>query len=85
MANRHTLSVNKLPDFKSWLSDNGWQIHETKGVWEVLRATKKGRKRPLILYQRAWNDNGTELVHLSVLDRDMGIVRGYLQSRRQAK
>ena len=46
MANRNTLSVNKIDDFKVWLEKDGWQLQETKGFYEVLRAVKQGRKHP---------------------------------------
>lgn len=54
MANRSTLAVSKLDDFKEWLKTDGWDIQETKGFWEVLRATKKGRKRPIIIYRQVY-------------------------------
>ena len=82
MANRNTLAVSKLEDFKIWLIFEGWKIAETKGYFEVLRAVKEGRKNPLIVYKRLSTDNGKELVHLSVLDRDIGVVNAYLRSRR---
>ena len=82
MANRNTLAVSKLEDFKIWLIFEGWKIVETKGYFEVLRAVKEGRKNPLIVYKRLSTDNGKELVHLSVLDRDIGVVNAYLRSRR---
>lgn len=82
MANRNTLAVSKLEDFKNWLFFEGWKIVETKGYFEVLRAVKEGRKNPLIVYKRLSTDNGKELVHLSVLDRDIGVVNAYLRSRR---
>lgn len=79
MANRSTLAVSKLDDFKEWLKTDGWDIQETKGFWEVLRATKKGRKRPIIIYKRIDTNSGTELVHYTVEDRDMGVVRAFLK------
>ena len=82
MANRNTLAVSKLEDFKNWLASDGYKIVETKGYFEVLRANKEGRKNPLIVYKRLSTDNGKELVHLSVLDRDIGVVNAYLRSRR---
>lgn len=82
MANRSILAVSKLEDFKNWLIFKGWKIAETKDYFEVLRAVKEGRKNPLIVYKRLSTDNGKELVHLSVLDRDIGVVNAYLRSRR---
>lgn len=64
MANRHLLAINKLEDFRNWLLKNGWQIEETKGKYEVLRARKSTEKLPLIVYKK--DKDG--LVHLSVSD-----------------
>ena len=79
MANRNTLSVKRLDEFKEWLENNGWQVQETKGFYEALRAVKKDRKHPLIVYWRHNTNNGNELVHYTVLDRDMGIIRQFLR------
>lgn len=81
MANRNTLSVNKLDDFKSWLKKDGWQLQETKGFYEILRAVKQGRQYPLIVYWRHSTNNGTQLAHYTVLDRDINVVRAYLKER----
>lgn len=82
MANRNTLSINKLEMFRQWLKLNDWQLQETKGVYEALRAVKKDRKYPLIVYWRHDTNNGNELVHYTVLDRDMGIIRQFLRSEK---
>ena len=79
MANRNTLSVNKVEKFKAYLVADGWQIQEPKGDYEVLRATKKSRKHPLIVYYRHDTSGGKELVHYTVLDRDEGVVRAFLK------
>lgn len=73
MANRHTLHISKLEDFKKWLVKDGWKIEEPKGVYEVLRARKQGRQNPLIVYTKA---DAKE--HLSIMDRDSGIVGAFL-------
>lgn len=82
MAVRNCLSVSKLEDFKKWLVSDGFKIVETKSYYEVLRAVKDGRRNPLIVYKRLSTVNEKELVHYTVLDRDMGIVRAYLRDRR---
>ena len=80
MANRNTLAVSKLENFKQWLIKYGWEIQETKGCWEVLRATKQGKKYPLIIYRKCKTNGGSEnIVHLSVLDRDMGVISAFLK------
>ena len=81
MANRNTLSVKAIDNFKKWLEEYGWQVQEPKGDYEVLRATKEGRKHPLIVYYRFDTNGGKELVHYTVLDRDMGAVRAFLKKK----
>lgn len=81
MANRNTLSARAIDNFKSWLVADGWQIQEPKGDYEVLRATKSGRKHPLIVYYRFDTNGGKKLVHYTVLDRDMGAVRAFLKKK----
>ena len=81
MANRNTLAVNQLEDFKAWLVTDGWQIQEPKGDYEVLRATKNGRKHPLLVYYRHDTNGGKELVHYTVADRDMGVVGAYYKKK----
>lgn len=80
MANRHTLHINKLEDFKEWLVKDGWEIEEPKGNYEVLRARKAGRKNPLIVYTKA---DAKE--HLSLMDRDGGVVRAFLRDCKKPK
>lgn len=74
MANRHTLHIGKLDSFKEWLVKDGWEIEEPKGFYEVLRARKSGRKNPLIVYRKA---DAKE--HLSLMDRDSGVVGAFLR------
>lgn len=81
MANRNTLAVNQLEEFKVWLVKDGWNIQEPKGDYEVLRATKEGRKPPLIVYCRHDTNGGKDLIHYSLLDRDMGVVRAFLKNK----
>ncbi len=81
MANRNTLSVRTIDKFKHWLVADGWQIQEPKGDYEVLRATKEGRKHPLLVYYRHDTNGGEELVHYTVADRDMGVVRAFLKKK----
>ena len=80
MANRNTLSVKNLECFKKWLVADGWKIQEPKGCYEVLRATKDGKKYPLIIYKRDTTNGGKNLVHYTVNDRDMGVIRAYLRN-----
>lgn len=74
MANRHTLHINKLEDFKKWLIKDGWEMETPKGLYEVLRARKYGRNNPLIVYGKA---DAKE--HLSIMDRDSGVIGAFLR------
>lgn len=78
MANRSTLHVDRLEDFKAWLVEDGWDLEDPKGDYEVLRARKPDRKRPLILWRRLSNSGGGELTHLTYDDRDSGVIRAFL-------
>lgn len=79
MANRNTLHISHIPDFKAWLQSTGWTIEPTKGLFEVLRARRPGRKAPLIIYSRM-----DAKQHVTVLDRDRSLVRSFLRERRGA-
>lgn len=57
MANRHTLHISKLEDFKDWLIKDGWEIEESQGFYEVLRARKPERKNPLIVYKKRMQES----------------------------
>lgn len=80
MANRHTLHISKLEDFKEWLVKDGWEIEEPKGIWEVLRARKSGRQNHLIVYRKA---DAKE--HLSIMDRDSGVVGAFLRDCKKTR
>lgn len=80
MADRRTLHISKLEDFKEWLIKDGWDIEEPKGTWEVLRARKVGRKNPLIVYTKM---DAKE--HLSVMDRDSGVIGAFLRDSKKPK
>ncbi len=80
MADRSRLHINKLEDFKEWLIKDGWDIEEPKGTWEVLRARKSGRNNPLIVYTKM---DAKE--HLSVMDRDSGVIGAFLRDSKKPK
>ena len=81
MANRHLLAINKLEDFRNWLLKNGWQIEETKGKYEVLRARKSTEKLPLIVYKK--DKDG--LIHLSVSDWNTKYVYEFINNNKSNK
>lgn len=76
MANRNTLALTKIPDFKIWLLKNGWEIVECKGFYEILRAKHPNRVNPLIIYKKNCAN-----VHATVMDRDCKILRRFLRER----
>ena len=80
MADRSRLHISKLEDFKEWLVKDGWTIEEPKGTWEVLRARKADRQNPLIVYSKK---DAKE--HLSVMDRDSGIIGAFLRDCKKPK
>ena len=82
MANRHILSTTRINEFKTYLLSKGYNIEEPKGNYEVLRATKRGRKHPLIVYERSSTVAGTTLVHYTVMDRDLAVVRSFINSKK---
>lgn len=77
MATRALLHKNKLNTLKYWLVRNGWKVHEPKGEYEVLRATRKKRLHPLIVYDKL---NSKE--HLSVQDRDVAVIKQFIRESR---
>lgn len=80
MADRRRLHISKLENFKEWLVKDGWDIEDPKGIWEVLRARKSGRKNPLIVYTKM---DAKE--HLSVMDRDSGVIGAFLRDSKKPK
>lgn len=78
MADRHTLSLSKIPDFKIWLVSKGWEIENCKGTFEILRARHSKRKNPLIIYKRI---GATE--HATIQNYDFKIVMQFLNEQRK--
>ena len=78
MANRNTLHISKLDAFKEWIVKNGWELEEPKGRYEVLRARKPGRKNHLLVYEKL---DAKE--HLSLLDRDTGVIGAFLRDSKK--
>lgn len=67
------LHHSHIEPLKKWLINDGWTIQDTKGFYEVLRATKDG-KRPLIVYTKL---NAKE--HYSIDERDMSVIRAFIR------
>ena len=73
MANRCLLHQKKLDLFQRWLIAEGWELHQPKDSFEVLRAKKADRW--LIVFRRLDAD-----VHYSVQDKDVQLIRRFLKS-----
>lgn len=75
MAARCLLHQNKLDLFKWWLCSKGYEIQETKGFFEVLRA-KKGKETIIIFRQIDKKE------HLTVQNKDYRLVRQFISETR---
>lgn len=80
MAERGYLHHNHLESFKEWLVKDGWILQKIKGEYEVLRAVKNGRKRPLIIYTKS---NAKE--HYSVDYRDWRVIKAFMRDYKEGK
>lgn len=78
MARRDLLNKNKLEEFRQWLSEDGWVEEKVKGYYEVLRAIKPNKKRPLIIYDRLDSKE-----HYSIDSRDIGLVIQFIKSNKK--
>lgn len=77
MAERCLLHKNKLELLKWWLSSRGYEIQNTKGIYEVLRA-KKG-KNTIIIFEK---DRAKE--HLTVQQKDDKLIRQFIRETRSS-
>ena len=81
MADRCTLHINKLDEFKEWLIQDGWEILPiSRNPYEVLRAKKKGKQYPLVVYKKAEAKE-----HLSIADMNMPIVEAFLRDSKKKR
>ena len=78
MANRRTLHMNSIGEFKDWLVKDGWELHEPKGIWEVIRA-KKGTRIFLAFRKKEAKE------HLSTSDKDNDVVMEFINSKKKQK
>lgn len=76
MATRNLLHKSHLEPFKEWLIKTGYEIHDTKGIYEVLRASKGSKW--LIVYRK---DSLKE--HYTVRDIDYTTVSRFLRWRNE--
>lgn len=78
MAERCLLHKNKLDLLKWWLSSRGYEIQNTKGIYEVLRASKG--KDTVIIFAK----DGTK-EHLTVQQKDHKLIRQFIRETRTLK
>ncbi len=83
MANRQLLCPQNIVRFKGYLLSKGYVIHDSVGFYEVLRASHKDRKNPIIVYKRLSSNGGGKLVHYTVADKDVPIVVDFLKKERK--
>ena len=73
MANRCTLHIKKLEDFKNYLNDHGIAYRAGKGAWQVLQ---------VLTPKHGWQcvfERGDMPEHYTVQDKLMPIVRHFLK------
>ena len=71
MAERCLLHQSKLELLKWWLCSKGYEMQETKGCYEVLRA-KKGKETVIIFKQ------SDKKVHFTVQQKDYRLIRQFV-------
>lgn len=81
MANRNSLHVSKLQEFRAFCEGRGWIVAAPKGEFEVLRMTKPNEQVPLIVHRRLASRTKTELQHLSVHGHSERMVRKFLNQK----
>lgn len=82
MPNRETLRVERLKEFEAWAIAAGYTSEPVKGQYEVLRLRPPTGEGPWIFYRRIQTHAGGELVHLTVPNEAMPLVRRWLKDVR---
>ena len=79
MANRNTLAISKLEEFKEWLIEQGVKPLKPKGCYEVLRwkSDCKGEAMPVIFQK----DSAT--VHLSCNESAYRFVKVWIRNKKE--
>lgn len=73
MANRHTLAIHKLDEFKEWLDLVGVEHRSTTADWQVLQVRLQGDPRWHAIYQKM-----AAKEHLSVPEPLARLVRAFV-------
>ena len=78
MADRALLHRSKIEEFKTWLQAGGWTLEDPKGYFEIIRARKPGRSKPLIIFTT--DNKGSD--HITVPNNDIAVVRAFIKEGR---
>jgi len=78
MAERCLLHFNKLDLFKEFLTTKGYEIQDTKGIYEVLRAKKN--KNTIIVFKK---DEAKE--HFSTQSKDYYLVKDFIKNYKRGE
>lgn len=74
MANRHTLAIHKLEEFKEWLDCTDVQYRDTTAPWQVLQVRLPDDPRWHAIYQKLHAKE-----HLSVPQPLVRLVREFIE------
>jgi len=79
VANRNTLAISKLEEFKEWLISQGFKPLKPKSIYEVLRWKSDGKGEAMpVVFQK---DSAT--VHLTLNESAKRFVKVWLRHKRQ--
>ena len=77
MSKRCTLHPKKLEEFKAWCVENGYEVREGRGEFQVMQVRYKGHFLPV--YWRLRGD------HLTTCNTLIPLVRKYIETRNTGK
>lgn len=84
MATRNLLSMSRIPEFREWMTKQGFNEVQvpSESTWEVARF-RKGTQL-VIIFQRARTIAGQKIMHASVQDKDAALVRQFIKETADA-
>ena len=78
MAERCLLHQSKIELLKWWLCSNGYELQDTKGFYEVLRA-RKGKETVIIFRQSDKHE------HFTVQQKDYRLIRQFVKETKAGR
>ena len=72
MAERCLLHKNKIEPLKVWLTSSGYELQPTKGIYEVLRATKG--KETVVVFRKSLAKE-----HMTVQQKDKRLIQQFIR------